>query len=364
MKNKTFPALLLAAAAPVTGALAQETPVQIYGRLNIALESMHNSANAAGQSGTINREVNNRSVIGFRGSEDLGDGNKVIYQIEGTISPDTGEGQIAQRDTRIGMEGHWGTLFAGNWPTAYNGATSGLDPWYPTTAGYMSLGANGSGSAVDNVNNVYSFDRRQANSVHYWTPQWNGLQLRATHAMSEERPAGGAHPSLTSLAGIYDQGPWYGTVAVERHHEYQGVGLNDEGSKIALAYKFGDTRLAGIVSHLKYETVTGDLKQTSIFLALTHELKRHTLRLTTVRANSASGSSLAKIGFLKSGPDSGATQFTLGDDYSLSKHTSIFLYYTHLHNEKNGAYDFPINSLTVSPGATLRGASLGLRHYF
>lgn len=363
MKKQVVTAALLATGAGC--AMAQTSNVQIYGRLNIAIENMRTSANSAGQSVSVTREVNNRSVIGFRGSEDLGDGNKAIFQIEGTISPDTGEGAIAARDTRVGLEGRWGTLFGGHWITAYNGATSGLDPWYPTTGGYMNLMANGSGADVDNVSNVSSFDRRQSNSVHYWSPTWNGVQLRLTHGLSEERPANGAHPSLTSAAVIFDQGPWYLTAATEIHHAYQGPGLKDQGSKIGAAYRFGDTRLAAVAEHLKYETPTGDLKRNAFFVALTHQLGAHQLRLTATRANDGSGSSTTpKIGFLKKGPDTGATEYTIGDDYSLSKRTSVFLYYVHLHNEKNAVYDYPINPLTVSPGATLRGASLGLRHYF
>jgi predicted porin len=362
MKNKMITTALLTACA--CGANAQDLSVQVYGRLNVAVENMRTSANSAGRSLSITREVNDRSVLGFKGTEDLGGGNKALFQIEGTISPDTGEGAIAQRDTRIGLEGGWGTLFAGHWVTAYNAATSGLDPWYPTTAGYMNLIANGSASTADNVNNTSSFDRRQANSVHYWSPLWNGLQLRVTHGLSEERPANGAHPALTSAAGIWARGPWYVTAAYERHHEYQGVGLNDHGAKIGAAYRFGNSRIAVVGERLEYETPSGNLKRDALFVALTHQLAAHNLRLTAARANDGKGSSTAKIGFIRKGPDTGATQFTVGDDYSLSTRTSVFIYYTHLKNDANGAYDFPINPLTVSPGAALRGEAFGLRHFF
>ena len=347
-------------------AAAQNQSVQIYGRLNVGLENVKTSADAKGQSVSTTRLSNNRSVLGFRGSEDLGNGLKAIFQIEGTLSPDTGAGSPAQRDTRVGLDGSAGTLFLGHWTTPYNNSTAGLDPFYPTTAGYMSIMGNGSASTADNVSDTSSFDRRQQNSVSYWTPNWNGFSIRTMQGLNEERPATGAKPSLTSLAAIYEQGPWYLVATHERHHEYQGKGLNDSGSKLAAAYKFGETRIALIGERLKYEAPAGTLERNSWYLSATHQIGQHGLRFGVARAGDGTGSGAAtqKIGFIRKGPDTGATHYTLGYDYNFSKRTSVFAYYTHLHNEKNGVYDFAINSVTVSPGATAKGTVLGMRHNF
>jgi hypothetical protein len=40
------------------------------------------------------------------------------------------------------------------------------------------------------------------------------------------------------------------------------------------------------------------------------------------------------------------------------------VFYTHLKNQRNAAVDFAINGLGASDGATLKGASLGVRHNF
>jgi predicted porin len=355
--------VIACAAMCAAGAHAQ-TNVQVYGRLNVSAEHMETSADKTGKEFSQTRLSNNRSVLGFRGTEELGAGLTALFQIEGTISPDTGAGAIAQRDTRVGLQGTFGTVFVGHWVTAYNGATSSLDPFYPTTAGYMSIMGNGSASSADNVSDTSSFDRRQANSLHYWTRPWNGMSLRISHGFNEEKPANGAKPSLTSVAGIYEQGPWYGTLAHERHHEYQGSGRNDTGAKIGIAYKFGNTRVAGIAERLKYETATGKLEQTAFYLSLTHRIGPHGLNAGIARSNDGKGKSTNTIGYVRSGPDTGATHITLGYDYTLSKRSSLYAYYTHLNNERNAIHDFAINSLTVSPGATLKGAALGMRHSF
>jgi predicted porin len=110
MHTKFVPAALLLAAGTTH---AQDGAVQIDGRLNVALEHAESSTGAG-----LTRLVNNRSVLGFRGGEDLGGGLKAVFQVEGTLSPDTGAGAIAARDNRVGLAGNWGTLFAGHWTTA------------------------------------------------------------------------------------------------------------------------------------------------------------------------------------------------------------------------------------------------------
>jgi predicted porin len=363
MSNPSRLCAALVAAFCAASANAQQSVI-VYGRLNVSMEHVDN-----GSGFTQTRMVNNRSVLGFRGSEDLGGGLKAIFQLEGTLSPDTGAGEPFRRDTRLGLEGTWGTLFAGHWVTAYNGATSGLDPFYPTTAGYMSILANGSGPSTDNVNNTYSFDRRQANSIHYWTPTWHGLSLRVTQGLNEEKPASGAKPSLTSAAAVYERGPWYAVLAHERHHDYQGPGLDDRGSKAALAYQFGatpwgQTRLALVAERLEYETASGGLARNAAYVSVSHQMGAHGLRLALGRAGAGSGPSTARVGYLQSGAGTGATQATLGYDYTLSKRSSLYAYVTRLDNGRNAAYDFPINGIGPAAGATLKGAVLGMRHNF
>ncbi len=358
-------ALFAACVALTSGhAAAQGSNVQVYGRLNVALEHMENSVDSKGQRTAITRESNYRSVLGFRGAEDLGSGLKAIWQIEGTLSLDTGAGSIAARDTRVGLDGKFGTLFAGNWTTPYSSATSSIDPFYPTTAGYMSIMGNGSAASADNVSDTSSFDRRQQNSLHYWTPNWNGLSLRVAQGLGEERPAGGARPSLSSAAAVYEQGPFYVTAAHERHHEYQGPRRNDRASKVAAAYRFGQTRIAAAAEKLTYETATGTLARKAYYLSATHQIGAHGLRFGIAKAGDGEGGATQKVGFVKKGADTGATHYTLGYDYNFSKRTSAFAYYTRLDNDRNAVYDFAINGLGASAGSTLKGTALGMRHSF
>jgi predicted porin len=341
--------------------LAHAEAPQLYGRLNLGLEDMRVSGGAGPASVRLS---NYRSVFGVRGSEALADDAHVIFQVEGTLSPDTGSGAVAARDTRVGLEGRWGTLFAGNWTTPYNSASAGLDPFYPTTAGYMSIMGNGSAASADNASDTSSFDRRQRNSLHYWSPAWHGLTLRLAHGLNEETPASGAKPSLDSGAVLFEQGALYASAAYERHRDYRGAGLNDDAIKLAAAYQFPDVKLAAAVERLHYETASGDLERMSWYLALTRQFGRHGLRFGIAKAGDGHGGSTEHIGFIRSGRGTGAVHATLGYDYALSKRTSVFAFYTRLRNDSRGVVDFAINGLGGPAGSTLSGTALGMRHAF
>lgn len=348
----------LPAAAHATGS------IQIYGRLNIAAESVRASVFSAGASvGHLNRLANNRSVFGLRGSEVLGGGYRALWQIESAVSVDTGTGSFAGRDTRLGLAAPWGTLFAGNWTTPFTSATQGLDPFYPTTAGYMSIMGNGSASSSDNTLNITAFDRRQRNSIHYWTPEWNGFSARIAHGFAEEKTAL-VKPSLTSFAAMYENGPLYLTYAHERHEDYQGAGLTDTGHKIGAAYRFGPVRVSGAVERLRYRTSSGPLERTAYYLSASYQAGAHGLRLGVARANDGKGSAVGQLGPLRSGTDTGAAHFTLGYDYAFSSRMTFYSYVSRIDNERNGNYDFAINELGAGRGATIDGVAIGLRHAF
>lgn len=341
------------------GCARAESP-QLYGRLNLGIEDMR----LRGGEAPAPRLSNYRSVFGVRGSEALGATLRVVYQVEGTLSPDTGAGAVAARDTRIGLAGRWGTLFAGNWTTPYNGATSGLDPFYPTTAGYMSIMGNGSAASADNASDTSSFDRRQRNSLHYWSPAWKGLTLRLAHGLNEERPANGARPSLSSGALVFEHGPLYATLAHERHDDYRGPGLHDRGSKLGVAWQSGSLRLAGALEQLRYGTAGGALERMAYYLSLSHQAGPHGLRFGIAKAADGKGGAPERVGFVQAGADSGAVHATLGYDYALSKRSSLFVFYTRLRNDSRGVYDFAINEVGTTAGARASGLALGMRHAF
>lgn len=162
--------------------------------------------------------------LGVKGSEDLGNGLKAVYQIEigvdisnanrdtylangnrGTTVTNSG---FSFRNTFIGLAGDWGTFLMGRHDTPLKISTAKLDLFADTLA--------------DNNATIGFQDLRVDNAVAYISPSWSGFQFAAAIV-----PQGGATTlgaldnsadsiaGAYSLAAIYKNGPFYGSVAYE-----------------------------------------------------------------------------------------------------------------------------------------------------
>lgn len=348
------------------GATLADSPVTVYGRLNTAIEYTRASTATDGTApGGGMRQSNYRSVLGLRGEEALGGSLKALWQIESNLSLDSGQGQIAGRNSRIGLQGDSGLVFLGHWHTPYAESTMGYDPYYPTTAGYMALIGNGSASTSDNVENTSSFDRRQKNVVQYRSPRLGGASLWLGWGLPEERTTAASNPSLYSTALVYQRGPVDATVAYEVHRHYQAAGRHDDAWKLGVAWQLlPGTRIAGVYERLHYRTASGDLRRNAWYASLVQKLGTGSLRLGLGLAANGTGGSTDTVGFLRSGPQTGATQWTVGYDYPLSKRTALYAYYSRIENKRNATYDFAINELGIEAGADPQVFALGMRHTF
>jgi predicted porin len=154
------------------------------------------------------------SRIGVKGSEDLGNGLKAVYQIELGINFDTNNNvvnnadTISYRNTFVGLAGDWGTVLAGRHDSPMKISTGKLDLFVDTMADY---------------NGTIGFsDLRFDQTVAYISPNWSGFQF-----MGAVVPGGGATATGAvnweddgiaegySLAAIYSNGPFYGSASYE-----------------------------------------------------------------------------------------------------------------------------------------------------
>jgi predicted porin len=153
--------------------------------------------------------------LGVKGSEDLGNGLKAVYQVEFglnlTAADDnitSGNNGIDYRNSFAGLAGDWGTVLVGRHDTPLKISTGKLDLFADTMADY-----NGT---------VCFEDVRADNVVAYISPSFSGLSF-----MGAVIAPGGAtigeglnvnndsFASAWSLALIYQNGPFFGSAAYE-----------------------------------------------------------------------------------------------------------------------------------------------------
>ncbi len=118
MNKKLLAAAVAAAVVAAPAAFAQAT---MYGKMHTSIDSVDVD------NGADNKQVNSRaSRVGIKGSEDLGNGLKAIYQAEfsvasdgndGASGQDGGDGWGGQRNTFIGLAGEFGTFLVGRHDT-------------------------------------------------------------------------------------------------------------------------------------------------------------------------------------------------------------------------------------------------------
>ena len=399
--NKKLLALAVAAAvsAPAV-ALADDSTVTLYGTLNMDFENVKADgavAPAVVNLPSRNRVSQNSSNIGFRGTEPLGGGLNAIFQLESGVNIDTGAvttsaGAFATRNSNVGLSGGFGTIFLGNWDTPYKNSTLPIDAFYATGIAYYANVLSGNSTPTNtNAQVRNAFDRRQNNSVQYWTPNLSGFQGRIAYSANEQKTATGVvpaqDPKLWSLCGIYGNGPLLLTAAYEKHDEYANTlttTTSDKGTKLGAQYAFPTGTTVGVIyEQLKY---TGNIGQTGLPKNLTgpggltaaqvagaNEAKleayyvsvRQAFGPSTIRADFGADRGLKVDGTKIS--NSKAATFAIGYSYSFSKRTDFYALYTRIKNDDNSRNDFTVNVLglvAANNGADPQGFGVGLRHTF
>jgi predicted porin len=165
------------------------------------------------QSGYLQGE-NPANRFGLKGSEDLGNGLKAIYQIELGFNfgddniPNGSNGGISIRNSFVGLAGGFGTVLVGRHDTPLKISTGKLDLFSDTVADY-----NGT---------VGFTDLRVDNTVAYISPSFSGFSFMGAVVAAGGGTAGfGPNINSDSLAGayslaaIYNNGPFYASAAYE-----------------------------------------------------------------------------------------------------------------------------------------------------
>lgn len=354
---------LATAAAVSAPAFADTSNVNVYGVANMSYDLTNNGA-----VGT-NKVSSNQSRLGLKGSEDLGDGLSAVWQIEQGINIDnSGAGNgLATRNTFLGLSsGSMGTALLGRHDTPYKIAIRGLDLFADTIADNRGLMGSTAGSALPGVH-----DARLTDVVAYISPAMSGFTGAIAYVAGAEATTTAAQikGDAWSMAGMYGNGPINaslayqvidaGTAGTGTMGGFGGLGANDKAKAWRLG---GGYTMDAITVNAAYEKTSNTVGgasaggQNNWYLGGKYSFGNDAVKLAYTRA-----------GDVQATTNTGAKQWALGYDHSMSKRTTLYALYTRLNNDTFAGY-----GLATSTGATAAAAagqdpsawSFGMKHTF
>jgi predicted porin len=224
MKHSLLAVALLGAFA--AGTVQAQTSVQIYGTVDAGV------IKRSGENLNIGKRASN--TLGFKGTEELGNGLKALFQLEMRYEPDTGTNEIGangsqrplfQGQSRVGLQGDFGMVRIGRGLTPFHETVGAFEPFHasPSPAGFWTdLAVAGYSSQPLEVQG-YS-NNRFSNGVWYNSQVSSGFQLNAAIATKESgggpavigrgTPAAPQYPvgaeasaNPFSITGTYNNGP-------------------------------------------------------------------------------------------------------------------------------------------------------------
>jgi predicted porin len=315
-----------------------QSAVVIYGTVDAGVSK------STGSTAEVGNRANNR--LGFKGTEDLGNGLKAIFQLEMRFSPDTGMTEksgsrpLFQGQSTVGVQSDaFGTVRLGRALTAAQESILAFEPWngISSKAGFNTKDMQQAGYGSDPLKfgGVETSDNRFANAVFYNSPVFSGFQANATVASRENSSTAATVVTPYSLSATYNNAMFGAVAAYERNaveDKFWSVG----GSVVPMP----NLKLMANYSRKDQNVAVND--QTDSWL---------------VGANYTMGPGKFLAGYGQKDPDGQlkTKQVSLGYEYSLSKRTYV---YADVSNKK-----IPL-VVTPSQDQSITSYGVGVNHSF
>ena len=367
MKKKLIAIAIAAAFAPAA-AMADTGNLNMYGVAHISLDSVSGNATTVA---TKRLGVNsNSSRLGVKGSEDLGNGLKAVFQFESGVNLTGGNGVndgngvattgtvfSGARDMFVGINGAFGTITAGRQALA--------NQW-----------VYDSNYFADQLGNAAIFtDARQGGRA-------NGMIIYKTNDMSGFNAAvsyipgsslSNTSPSTTEGKNSYGLKLNYAANGITANFGYfnlgtkviaTGVAADSKPLTLAAGYDFGNGKVSA--QYVKDKSDVGGASSTQNIYNIGGKFN--------VSGNSVVKAQYSKANDRSGAANSGASMFALGYDYNLSKRTTAYVSYARTSNNTAGAFDVDsyahgvangrIASTKIGETEDPNGFGVGLVHKF
>lgn len=322
------------------------------------------------------------SFIGFKGSEDLGEGLKAVWQLEQDVSvAGGGATQWGNRESFIGLAGEFGTLRAGRVANQFDDASQAIDPWDSNNDVASQLG-------------IFKRHDDMPVSVRYDSPDFSGFSgsvqfVPAQNSKSAYTPAYVAVENGVAKNGVAKK---VAAVVGKPGSDVYYAGLNYKNGGFAGNYAFKYAKHANVgrdafelfllgsgsdqakgtdpLKNHQVHRLTGGYEEGGLNLALAAQLDLSenadkTKNSTTEIAATASyrfGNAVPRISYAhgfdliergKKGENTSYDQIIAGVDYDFSKRTSAIV---------SGAW--LKRNTGIGNYTQINAASVGLRHKF
>lgn len=376
--------------------LAAVADVSLYGEIKAGVEGRNYQLQLTEQPSRAQGQTNNQvkvtkaksrirtkisdfgSFIGFKGSEDLGEGLKAVWQLEQDVSvAGGGATQWGNRESFIGLAGEFGTLRAGRVANQFDDASQAIDPWDSNNDVASQLG-------------IFKRHDDMPVSVRYDSPDFSGFSgsvqfvpiqnsksaytpahfVADSQSMITRVPAVVGKPgSDVYYAGLnYKNGGFAGNYAF-KYAKHANVG-RDAFELFLLGSGSDQAKGTDPLKNHQVHRLTGGYEEGGLNLALAAQLDLSenadkTKNSTTEIAATASyrfGNAVPRISYAhgfdfiergKKGENTSYDQIIAGVDYDFSKRTSAIV---------SGAW--LKRNTGIGNYTQINAASVGLRHKF
>jgi len=384
--KKSLIALAVAGAFAAPAAMADVT---ISGAIAVG-PAYINSGSATGGAGSVTRTsiASNYSNINISSTDDIGNGNKVIfnYQMQTNVS---GFDTPANRNSYIGLTGSWGTFKAGNNENVYERwmyESDPLDGAVGMGGSIQMLGHSGrQGPAWFTVGDTAGdqFWRRTDQTLWYTSPDINGFTFEIDQTLSAFKTSGptttfavnpatgtitstttpALNPTITSIGGQFKPAdmPFFVNAGYESHKDViNSIGaVNPKANawQVGGGYTFQDLTLYARYESIEYKTSTDKLEVKHYWFA--------------AKYNMPTGYVGAEIGEAPkarlNGADvdaSKASMISAGYFHNLSKQSQLQFIYARTDNDAQATYTQAAAPNGGAPGSDHQVLHVGIKHTF
>jgi predicted porin len=351
-------------------AFAATSNVDVYGQMDFSVNYVNSDVAGSVDNKDLVTAKSNASRIGFKGSEDLGGGMKALWQVEtgflqGSNNNATGY-DSGFRNTFIGLGSSMGTVLLGRHDTPYKLATGKLDIFADNIGDYNAIigGRSGLfGSSGGTLAGGAGLDHRADQTIAYISPTWSGFHVAGAYigARVVEGAATDDEATGYSLMAMYDNGPFFASLAHEKHAGGAGASSATgevKGNKLGLGYSFGNAKIGGVYEKTSQGGGVTTWDRNAWWLG-----GSYTMGNTVLKASYGNRGD-SKV----AGAKDGGKFYALGAAYNLSKRTNVYATYAKASDDVAGnVVMFGMDTTSAGVGGANNDPSVisvGMRHSF